>query len=482
MGTRRRQIGRCAATAIIAATLSLVGGGVARAATWDASAIASHAMIYLNSPPPFKEAMFREAAASGATSIRVDIPMMVIVTGPSGERSWSELDDVLRLGRKYRLEIVGLLYGTPWWLADCPASVPDDEFYRCPPHSAEKFARYAGEIARRTRGEINIWQVLNEPNNRFVFSGDVHDYARVLLKTSSAIRRANPAARIVLGGLGGPQMQTWPARLLAIPGTRRAFDVASVHLRGRLRVVRSAVGFWRRRLDSLGFRGPIWATEHGYPTDPEFQWDSKYRGVRGQARYLSRSLPTMIAAGVDRTFITLRDNRGGPWATEGLVGGTVFDPPSWDPQVERKPAAFAVHRFAMTLLAPTLPGRAVAAPPSLAQAPTGRLRANRRCYRPGEVIAIAGSGFAPGRRVHLTFRAKGRRATRTFAAQAPLTPRADGSIAARYRTPEFASRTDRRGTLTVTAVPAASDEAQPPFAANAASLPRLTARLGRPRC
>src|SRR5215207_3632366 len=279
-----------AAVALAALAISLSGTGAARAATWDASAIASHAMLYLDSPPAFREAMFREAAASGATSIRVDVPIPAIVRSPDGERAWADLDDVMRLARKYDLQVVGLIYGTPWWLAKCPDRTEDLEYYECPPSRPRAFAKLAGEIARRTRGAIDVWQVLNEPNNRYVFAGGVRDYARVLIATSGAIRAVNPSARIVLGGLGGPRMQVWPAELLAIPGTRRAFDVASVHLRGRLKVVKSAVGFWRRRLDSLGFHGPIWATEHGYPTEPKYQWDRRFFGVQGQARYLSRSL------------------------------------------------------------------------------------------------------------------------------------------------------------------------------------------------
>ena len=69
-------------------------------------------MLYLDSPPAFREAMFREAAASGATSTRRR-PDPRDRQGPDGTRAWSELDDIARLARKYRLRVVGLIYGTP---------------------------------------------------------------------------------------------------------------------------------------------------------------------------------------------------------------------------------------------------------------------------------------------------------------------------------------------------------------------------------
>src|SRR5215207_208764 len=455
------QRARVAVVGLAALATSLTGTATA-APNWTASAIASHAMLYLDSPPAFREAMFREAAASGATSIRVDVPIPAIVRGREGERSWEALDDVTRLAREYDLEVVGLIYGTPWWLARCPDRTEDLDYYECPPSSAPAFAKLAREIARRTRGTIDTWQILNEPNNRYVFAGNVRDYARVLIATSRAIRSVNPRARIVLGGLGGPQMQVWPAQLLAIPGTRRAFDVASVHLRGRLKVVKSAVGFWRRRFDSLGFHGPIWATEHGYPTEPKYQWDRRFLGVRGQARYLSRSLPALIGAGIDRVFITLRDNRGGPWATEGLIGGTVFDPPSVDPHVVRKPAAAAVRRFA----------------PSITEPPAGRLRAARTCYASGEVMRITGTGFAPGGRVRLVFTRSGAGA-RGLAARGHLTAGPDGAFAASYRAP--AAGAGGRVTLTASATTATGDDAPAPFAGVAAGAPRVALSLGRCR-
>jgi hypothetical protein len=45
-------------------------------------------------------------------------------------------------------------------------------------------------------------------------------------------------------------------------------------------------------------------------------------------------------------FLTLRDNLGGPFASEGVIAGGVSDPPSADPLVVRKPAFAALSRVA----------------------------------------------------------------------------------------------------------------------------------------
>jgi hypothetical protein len=73
-------------------------------------------MLYSNAPPSFKEAMFREAAALGASSIRLDVFVPAIVLGTHGERDWRSLDEYVRLARRYRLQVLGVLLGTPGWL------------------------------------------------------------------------------------------------------------------------------------------------------------------------------------------------------------------------------------------------------------------------------------------------------------------------------------------------------------------------------
>jgi hypothetical protein len=91
----------------------------------------------------------------------------------------------------------------------------------------------------------------------------------------------------------------------------------------------------------------LWVTEHGYPSDPAYQYDPAYTaGSAAQAAYLTASVPTLLDAGASRVFVTERDNLDGQWASEGLLGGDVFDPPVADPQVVEKPSYAAVGELA----------------------------------------------------------------------------------------------------------------------------------------
>jgi hypothetical protein len=66
--------------------------------------IGAHSMAYLTAPYAFKEMLFREAAAVGASGIRVDVELSGIFPAPEARR-WSALDDYIALARRYHLAI-----------------------------------------------------------------------------------------------------------------------------------------------------------------------------------------------------------------------------------------------------------------------------------------------------------------------------------------------------------------------------------------
>ncbi len=327
-----------------ACTLFVCGNEPARAGVRPDSPYGAHSMVYASAPSSFKEAMFREAAAVGASSIRVDVSVSAIARPMSAERDWSSLDEYIALARHHRLQVVGVLLGTPWWLAKCPRTTPALDFYKCPASDTSMYAGYIGEIAARARGVIDDWEIRNEPDGRWAYLGTARDYAREFTASAAAIHDANPRARVLLGGLMTLASRGWLRASLAAGGTamRTSVDVANVHVRGPLaslgRIVRRWIAFFARR----HIVAPLWVTEHGYPSDPQYQSDPSFvGGERAQAAYLARSVPALLDAGVTRVFVTERDNLGGSFASEGFLGGGVADPPVPEPVVRRKPAAKA---------------------------------------------------------------------------------------------------------------------------------------------
>jgi hypothetical protein len=139
-----------------------------------------------------------------------------------------------------------------------------------------------------------------------------------------------------------------------------SFDIANIHVRGDLDSLAEHVGSWRAFFRERDYVGPLWVTEHGYPSATAFQRDPLFRGgERAQADYLRESLPTLLGAGAERVFVSERDNLTGEFASEGLLGGNVLDPVPASPNVVHKAAVDAVARATANGSPPPAPTRSM---------------------------------------------------------------------------------------------------------------------------
>ena len=322
-------------------------GVLAMASPAHASPISAHAMVYTCcTADANKERIFAEAEAVGADFIRVDIEMSGIFKGQGGGSpdgpDWTQFDEVMELARKHHLRVLGLLVAPPAYISTCPTG-PDPG--RCAVAYTAEFGRLAGEIAEHAQDTIRHWEILNEPDADWAFTGTPEQYAAMLSAAHDGIKARVPDARVVLGGISSPKDPAWLERMFATPGTDaiHKFDIANVHLRGPVAPVVNRYQQFRAWLGDRGFKGPLWITELGYAADPAFQVDPNFTGGdAGQAAYLTQALLDLGEAGAEQVFVTLRDNGDGAYASEGLVhmdeapGGTTT----------RRESFYAVRRLA----------------------------------------------------------------------------------------------------------------------------------------
>ncbi|MFL5823241.1 MAG: hypothetical protein ACJ764_07345 [Solirubrobacteraceae bacterium] len=343
--------------------------------------IGAHSMLYLNTPFSAMRAMFEQAAAMGASRIRVDIELSAVFPGPSdtqrsrlaglmrGRRTsrigalrerpqhvdplahpdWRGVDEYMRLARRYHLRPLAVLTATPPDMAECPRGASSGESYRCPPKDPHQWGRAAGEIAAHTRHVIDDFEILNEPDGHWSFLGGPRQYAAMLAASYEAIHGVDPAGRVALGGLMhiGPAGKKWMNAVFATRGAdaMHKFDLANIHLRVAPVAVSGVVCRWRSYFASRGFAGPLWVTETGYPAAARQQTASGYQyGRMAQAQWLTDVIPELLASGVGRIFVTERDLGRGHYATEGVLQTKDPLPPS--PQVRRRPGFYAVQRLA----------------------------------------------------------------------------------------------------------------------------------------
>jgi hypothetical protein len=388
---------------------------VALAAAWPAPAAAAypaaaanpvgaHSMLQLNSSPSLMQTMFAEAAAMHASAIRLDVAPALIFPNQGGQPDFEGLDEVMALSQQYHLRVVADLFTIPPWMAGCTATGQVAQS-RCAPASNADYGSIITQIVTHADPVIRDWEIWNEPDTTAFFSGSPQQYALMLRTAHDAIKAVDPGAHVLLGGISAASGMSWLAQVLATPGAdaAAAFDIANVHERGWLDgLVGDLVG-WRWFLSAHGFSGPIWVTEHGYPADPAFQFDPRYKnGDASQAAYLSASIPSLVDAGAGEVFVTERDNLSGQFASEGLLGGDVTDTPAADPQVIERPAYAAVTHLAdcYTLLGRDCPGSAPAVSPSAVFVPSLRLGSSAEktvtVSDPGSGPLVVGARTVPG--------------------------------------------------------------------------------------
>ena len=102
------------------------------------------------------------------------------------------------INKKDRSENHNTISGMPSWLLERSRPAPTSNYLKrkkeqifLPP--MEAWQRFAGEIASRFRGKIPFYEIMNEPNLMM----DPVTYLTYLAAATEAIRRADPAAKIV---------------------------------------------------------------------------------------------------------------------------------------------------------------------------------------------------------------------------------------------------------------------------------------------
>jgi hypothetical protein len=408
-------------------------GPVASPARAAIDRIGAHSMLQLDDPPSFMEAMFAQAAAMHATAIRLDVAPALIFTSQTQPPDFSALDEVVALARTYHLQVVADLLTIPAWMAQCatPTSSPS----RCATADLSAYGSVIAQIVRRADPVIRDWEVWNEPDNGAFFDGTPQQYALMLRAAHDAIKSVDPADEVLLGGISGVAGAGWLTQVLATPGAdaAHAFDIANLHERAELWQLAPDVAGFREFLAAQGFAGPLWVTEHGYPSDPAYQYDPGYTGGEwAQASYLEASIPTLLDAGATMVFVTERDNLAGPFASEGVLGGDVADPPPADPQITPKPAFAVVRAIADCYVqlgrdCPGAPGTASPSAATLPAVPPGQTSTGSvTISNPGSIPIVLGLAWVSGRP------APGLSVASNSCAGMVLEPRETCSVSARF--------------------------------------------------
>jgi hypothetical protein len=234
-------------------------------------------------------------ASTGAKWVRFDFPWASVEPTPpslldgvlTSTFDWRRVDRLVDAAHARGLQVIALPFHTPAWAR--PLGTDDKH----PPTDPAVFATFLEAAVRRYGPKgVKVWEVWNEPNLSVFWSPkpDPGAYTALLTASAAGIRRADPGATVLLGGLSpatdapdGSQIS--PVTFLEgvyAAGGRGAFDAVGMHpysypARPTDPETASWNTFYRLPLvhdvmvDNGDGSKKIWATEFGAPTGTSSQ-------------------------------------------------------------------------------------------------------------------------------------------------------------------------------------------------------------------
>ena len=226
------------------------------------------------------EQYFMSLQSLGVQWIRWDIDWSVVQPENSVNYKWEGVDRVAIIAKQYGINSLGIITYTPKW-ATSPNCLAKSH---CEPADPKEFGRFSGKVALRYKNLITHWEIWNEPNYAFFWGPkpNAEKYSEVLKESYLAIKKANPSAIVLSGGLAsagdkgdGSIPPLTFAKALYELGANEYFDILAIHPY-TYPASPTYQAWWNRWQEILPIRKlmvdngdsikKIWITEIGVPT------------------------------------------------------------------------------------------------------------------------------------------------------------------------------------------------------------------------
>jgi hypothetical protein len=177
------------------------------------------------------------------------------------------------------------------------------------------WGRFVYTVTYRYRDAVKHWEVWNEPDLRWFWSGTSTDYARLLKVAYIAVKAACPDCTVLFGGIAyyeNPNFYRWVLNQLrndpSAPAHNYYFDIMSIHLYHRSSSIYDVTQAIRSGMREFVPDRPIWLTETGSPVWDDasvisptvpYTWSAT---MDEAAAYVIQSYANARAAGIERYF------------------------------------------------------------------------------------------------------------------------------------------------------------------------------------
>ncbi|MDR1645116.1 MAG: beta-galactosidase [Tannerellaceae bacterium] len=258
--------------------------------------------------PRRADSVFAAARALGIQWVRIGFIWAVI--NPEKDRyEWGEIDRIIDSACRYGLSVLPMFTWTPQWAA----SVPQSTLYMFHAPSAGKIGDYdaglgsvgtgydylaqcAETVSRRYKDKISHWELWNEPDMYGFYRSSAGEYGKMLHYFNHAIKKGNPDAKVVLGGLAQGE-PAWGCDTAFFAKTLRDeaypvhhnFDVYNFHVNFKTAAdINRQIAETEQMLSAHKLQKTYWITEASYTSDRRHQSLPGYKsGEESLGAYIS---------------------------------------------------------------------------------------------------------------------------------------------------------------------------------------------------
>ncbi|HST66053.1 MAG TPA: hypothetical protein VLM05_12765 [Mycobacteriales bacterium] len=215
--------------------------------------------------PP--EEFMPQLRSLGAGLVRVYVYWAQVEPRP-GDYDWGVVDALLAQLAPDDEVWVTVCSSSPWG-----TRVATDFLPPSPAVDDDAYARFVGRLVERFDGRVGWWQCNNEPSNTgLLWAGTASDYVHQLRIFARSVRRADPAAKVVLGGCGYDMLSApvgsppWRFFDAVVAAAGDSVDCVDVHLYDDPRRIPAHVQRARDLMRSHGYEREVVVGEYNGPT------------------------------------------------------------------------------------------------------------------------------------------------------------------------------------------------------------------------
>ncbi|MFH1777525.1 MAG: endo-1,4-beta-xylanase [Candidatus Omnitrophota bacterium] len=224
------------------------------------------------------------------------------------EFSWNEIeikkgvfdfkryDYIVKVCRQNNIEILGILGYTAPWTGQAWNDAPQDETL---------FLNYVQIVVDRYKGSVKYWEFWNEPDTPIYWNpqDEMKTYTHLLKKVYATIKKTEPSAVVVLGGL--VKNPYFSLKRILSSGGENYFDIFNVHPyvapqgSNGLKKITSLLKNIAKEFDKRNLNKKIWITEIACPGTNQINacrwWLGKCQNETEQAEFL-RQIYSLLSA------------------------------------------------------------------------------------------------------------------------------------------------------------------------------------------